>query len=295
MATENPPVVFTPASQQRSLVESFREVFAYRGYVGYLVKRDLRTNYLQTYLGWIWSLAQPLLTLAIYSIVFGYILQVNRGTASPTGLDNFPAFLFAALIVWGFFRQSANGTMNAFAGSMTLRKKLYFPPVVPSLARTLTNSVELIPEVMMLMVFYITLWAIGGPRTVGITWLAIIPIIIMVGLFGMGVGLFMAVPNVRYGDVSMLFNVFIRLYFYLTPIIWPLSVAQKRFGNRPMLLNIVTWSPATQFVEASRDVLYRLQMPSLNSWVYLFVISTAMFFGGWTRFHRRAGKAAEGQ
>ncbi len=294
MATENPPIVFSAASQSRSLSESMREVWNYRGYIAYLVKKDLRTNYLRTYLGWIWSLAEPLLTLAIYSFVFGYILDVSRGAASPTGLTNFPAFLFAALVFWGFFRQSANSTMNAFAGSLSLRKKLFFPPAAPSIAKVLSKSIEMIPEILMLMAFYLLLWGITGIRTLSITWIAMAPLLVLVMLFGSGVGFWMAVPNSRYGDIGMLFNVFLRLYFYVTPIIWPLSIIDGRLKN-PIINGIARWSPMTQVVEASRDSIYRLQWPSLNSWLYLIVISTVTFVTGWMRFHRTAGKAAEGQ
>ncbi len=294
MAIENPPIVFTAASQQRNLVDSFREVWEYRGYIGYLAKRELRTNSLKTYLGWIWSLVEPLMTLAIYSLVFGYILDTTRGAASPTGLENFPAFLFAALVYWGFFRQTANSTMVAFSGSLNLRKKLYFPPAAPSIARVISKTIEMVPEILMLMAFYLLLWGITGIRTVGPTWIIMAPLLVLVCLLGTGVGLWLAVPNSRFGDIGMLFNVFLRLYFYITPIIWPLEIIDGRITN-PIIRGIAIWSPLTQVVEAARDGIYRLQWPSLGTWLYLVVISTGTFVTGWIRFHRSAGKAAEGQ
>ncbi len=298
MATENPPIIFTPASQQRGLAESFREIWDYRGYISYLTKKDLRTNYLKTYLGWIWSLAEPLVTLAIYSLVFGYIMVVERGGDSPTGLNNFPAFLFAALVFWSFFRQSSTSVMNSFSGSLNLRKKLYFPPAAPPIAKVLSKSFELLPEVAMLMVFYLILWGTTGIRTVGPTWIVLLPLMLLTMIFGSGVGFLMAVPNARYGDVGMLFQLALRLGFYITPIIWSLSDFERRFGEggeRPWLLDVVRWSPLTQIVEASRDGIYRLQWPSATTWIYLVVVSFGTFLWGWTRFHRAAGKAAEGQ
>ena len=284
---ETPVVVFSPTGRQRSLIGSMREVWDFRPFVAYLTKRELRTMYNRSYLGWLWSLINPLIVLLIYWFVFGRILSIDRGAPSPTGLDSFAHFLMSGLILWNLFSQVSNGYLQAFQLSVNLRKKLYFPPSSHGIARTLVKMVDSGLELVVLCLFYLA-WT-----NVGITFVLVPVMMVLAAVMGMGIGMLLAVPNVRYRDVGYLYSLFLRLFFYLTPIIWPYQLIDGRIGV-PAVRIIATWNPLAKLIEANRTVTYRLEWPDPVDMLYLVVVSVGIFVLGWSSFHKRAIRATEG-
>lgn len=287
MTTETPTVVFSPTGRQRSFIGSMQEVWQYRPFVTYLTKRELRTMYNRSYLGWLWSLINPIIVLLIYWFVFGRILTIDRGAPSPTGLDSFAHFLMSGLILWNLFSQVSNGYLQAFQLSVTLRKKLYFPPSAHGVARTLVKVVESGLELIVLAVFYLA-WG-----NVGITFVLVPVMMVLAAVMGMGVGMLLAVPNVRFRDVGYLYSLSLRLFFYLTPIIWPYELIQSRIGV-PLVRFIAEWNPLAKLIQANRDITYNLQWPDPVDMAYLVVAAAVLFVSGWRSFHKRAIKATEG-
>lgn len=294
MSEETPTIVFSPTGRKRSSIGAAQELWEFREFVSYLTKRELRTMYNRSYLGWLWSLINPILVLIIYWFVFGTILTISRGSASPTGLDSFAHFLMSGLILWNLFNQTSNGYLQAFQLSVTLRKKLYFPPSAHGVARTQVKMVESGLELVVLTVFYLA-WG-----NFGITFILVPFMMLLAAMYGMGVGMLLAVPNVRYRDVGYLYALFLRLFFYLTPVIWPYELInptnpdkQSRIGIAPIRF-VAQWNPMAILIEANRDITYRLRWPNPVHMVYLTVTSTLVLLLGWRTFNRRAIKATEG-
>ena len=94
--------VFSADSAATTVGASIREVWAFRGFISYMTRRNLRTTYLRSYLGWIWSLLNPIAEVAIYSLVFGVLLNVGRAVPdAPGGFSSFPHFLMSGIAIWG--------------------------------------------------------------------------------------------------------------------------------------------------------------------------------------------------
>ena len=290
MATESPQhhITFTPAGRSGSTLSAIRELWDFRGYIFYLTRRDLRTKYNRSLLGWIWSILNPLVTLAIYSLVFGVILLVDRNIGvSPTGLQSFPHFLFSGLIVWQLFNQTSMNVMSGFTSAIVLRRKLYFPPAAPAISKALVNLVDSSIELLVLAAFYI----IAG--NFGITFVFVPVLMIVAVIFGLGVGLLLAVANVRYRDVGYIYTLFMRLFFYITPIIWPFQMIEDRIGNRWVKL-AAEFNPLAKLIDVCRTVTYSLAWPNLFDLAYLAGVGTVLTVVGWTVFNRSAADAAEG-
>ncbi|MGI9601485.1 MAG: ABC transporter permease [Acidimicrobiales bacterium] len=286
-SSETPVIVFSPTGRQRGILGSAREVWEYRGFIEYLTKRELKTMYNRSYLGWLWSLINPIIVLAIYWFVFGQILSIDRGAPSPTGLDSFAHFLMSGLILWNLFSQVSNGYLQAFQQSVALRKKLYFPPSAHGVARTIVKVIESSLELLVLVIFYVAF------DNFGVTFILVPVMMLLAAVYGMGVGMLLAVPNVRYRDVGYLYSLALRLFFYLTPIIWPYELIQSRI-DVPLIRFIAEWNPLAKLIEANRDITYRLQWPDPGDMIYLVVSSTLLFLLGWRSFHKRSIKATEG-
>ena len=110
---EGTETVWSASSASTTVFASMRETWRYRGFIGYMTRRHLRVTYLRSYLGWIWSLLNPIAEVAIYTFVFGTLLGVNRAVPdAPNGFNSFPHFLLAGLAVWGFYRSVSGKVLN---------------------------------------------------------------------------------------------------------------------------------------------------------------------------------------
>src|SRR5688572_16553326 len=118
------------------MLTATQELWDYRALVMNLTNREVKSQFKMTFLGNLWALINPLLTLAVYSLVFGYFLSFHRNTpeAWASGLQSFPLYLFCALMMWWLFNRVAIGATSAFTSMGSLLRKVYFPPSAPIVA-----------------------------------------------------------------------------------------------------------------------------------------------------------------
>ena len=281
-------VIFTSDTENQTVRASATEAWKFRSFISYLTKRELRTTYLRSYLGWLWSLINPIAEIAIYSLVFGVILAGDRRLPdAPDGFSSFPHYLMSGMVIWNFYRGTSSKVLNNFASTVKLRRKLYFPPVAPAIAQALTVTVKTSLEIAVLIAFY----ALFGH--ISITALIVIPIALLSMLTGLGVGLMLSVANMRYRDVGYLYSIFLRLFFYLIPIIWPLEFAEERISIG-WLASAVRWNPFAKMVSISRDGTYLLRWPPFADVLYVGAWSIGLLLIGWTVFARSSADVAEG-
>ncbi len=281
--------VFSSGSANTTVFASMREAWHYRGFIAYMTKRDLRTTYMRSYLGWVWSLLNPIFEVAIYSLVFGVLLNVSRDVPdAPGGFNSFPHFLLAGIAVWGFFRTISGKILNGFANTVRLRRKLYFPPVAAALSTALSTLVEAFILIIVVVGFY----AVFGHLSIHAVIL--VPAALFTAISGIGVGLALAVVNSRYKDVSYLYAVVLRLSFYTLPIIWPIEAAVNRFGDNRLLQVVIGENPFAKMIEFGRSGILFQRWPPLIDWLYLSGFSLLMLYAGWAIFARSSADVAEG-
>jgi len=280
--------VFSADAANTSVLASAREAWKFRGFIMYMTKRDLRTTYLRSYLGWIWSLLNPIAEVAIYSLVFGVLLGINRDIPdAPNGFNSFPHFLMSGIATWGFFRMISSKVLSNFTSTVRLRRKLYFPPV----AAALSTAMSTIVEASMLLVVVAVFFGLWGHLSIHA--ILLLPAALFAASSGLGVGLALSVANSKYRDVSYLYTIVLRLGFYMLPLIWPLQTAKNRF-DVPWLQTIVINNPFAKMIEFGRSGLLYMRWPPLGDWIYLSVFSAAMLLLGWTVFARSSADVAEG-
>jgi ABC-2 type transport system permease protein len=262
------------------------EIWTYRGLIGNFAQRELRGKYKGSALGQLWSLLNPLATLAIYSLVFGIFLRVPPPVAGNGHLKNFAIYLFTALVAWNFFNAIVTGAIGALVGAGPLLKKIYFPPFAPVLGGAAATLYQAGIEIGLLVVVMIVV------QNVSFTFLFLPLLLALLALFGLGLGLILARLNVRYRDVSYLVSIVLNLMFYGTPIIYPLTIVPVSKNGWP-LRRIIELNPLTQFVEAFRDVVYDLKVPSAGRLLTLVIVSVVVFLVGFTFFERGSRDVAE--
>lgn len=262
------------------------ELWSYRGLISNLARRELKSKYKRSFLGWLWSLLNPTLTLLIYTLVFGSFLRIPPPVAGNGHMKSFALFLFAALVVWNCFNGVVTGAMAALTGAGPLLKKVYFPPACPAIANALTVLNQAAIEVGILVVVMIVV------SNASWVFLFFPVILILLVLFALGLGLVLSIGNVYFRDVGYLVGVALQMLFYATPIIYTLDIVPARVGPLPALA-LIKWNPLTQFVGASQSIFYLLEAPSLKVMTYLVVVSLGSLGLGLWIFERTSGNVAE--
>lgn len=248
--------------------------------------RETKGKYKGSVLGSFWSLLNPLATLAIYSIVFGFFLRFPIPPAGNGTLQNFTLHLFAGLVVWNFFNSIVLGSIQALVSSGSLLRKIYFPPFTPVVGSSLSVLTQTGIEFGLLLAILAVLGNISW------TFLIVPVMLVFLYAFSLGVGLFLAMVNARFRDVGYLVTVMMNFLFYSAPIIYPISLVQDRYAEYPWL-HIYEYNPLTVFVESFRDATWSLQVPPLWMLVYQVVVGFGTLALGWHFFQKRAPDVSE--
>lgn len=268
-------------------MSSLTTVWNYRTWILNLTRRELTSRYKRSVLGWMWSLINPAATLAIYAVVFGTFLKIQPPVAGNGHTQVFAIYLFIGLVVWNFFNAVVNGSMLALQASGGMLTKVYFPPESPAIANMLSAAFQLLIETTILVVVLIV---VGN-----VSWVfVLLPLVfVMLAVMSTGMGLYVSVYNIVYRDVAYLVSIFMQVLFYMTPIVYPLSMVPEKIGPVPIRWIIENLNPVAAFVDSTRALLYGLYVPPLKEWLVMAAWSLGIFLIGWWTFNRRAALLIE--
>lgn len=232
MSIENGASLVRVSSREplfRGFVPAVRSVLAYRELLLNLVRQQLRVKYKNSILGFLWSLLRPLFLLGIYFLVFGLFLQ------SP--VPNFAFYLFAGLMAWDLFASTLSAATVSIVGNAGLIKKVYFPREILPLAAIGAGLFHFFLQLLMLLsVLLIFRFDFVGPN------LLLLPVALLaLVLFLTGMSLLLSAANVYLRDVQYLLEIFLLLWFWLTPIVYPVAFAVPLLSQRSFLgVNLFT-------------------------------------------------------
>jgi len=189
------------------------ELWEYRDLLYFLVWRDVKVRYKQTVLGSAWAIIQPLLTMVVFSLVFGRLAKI------PSDGVPYPIFSYAALVPWTFFANGLRHASTSLAESSNLIKKVYFPRLAIPLAVMLSGAVDFALAFLVLlamMAYY------GVMPTMNVLWL---PLLLLLSLItALGAGLWFSATNVQFRDVRYTVPFVIQFWLFATPIAYPSSL-----------------------------------------------------------------------
>ena len=234
---EEPLVTIEPAAGWLAL--RLRDVWAYRELLYFMMWRDVKVRYKQTLLGVLWVVLQPLFMMLVFTLFFGRLAGLQSD-----GLP-YELFAYAGLLPWTYFSAAANASSNSMVNNSGLITKVYFPRLIVPAAPVGAALVDLAISfgVLALLMLY---WGVTP------TWrLLLLPglVLLLVGLT-LGFGMWMAALNVKYRDIRLALPFLIQVWFFASPIIYPLSIVPERW-RWLMALN-----PMTGIIEGFRAVLY---------------------------------------
>lgn len=253
-----------------------------------LTLRELRGKYKRSVLGWTWSLLNPLATMVIFTLVFAYFLKVKVPPGNPSGIRPFAFFLLSGLLPWNFLSNGMSGSMGALIGNSNLIKKVFFPREVLVASNVASWVVSFLLE---LAVLAAALLATGH---FVLPWLVPVLVIVLIQtLFVVGLGLLLSVLNVYFRDVQHLIGIVLQIWFYATPIVYPINVVQDALAKHPVLFTLYKLNPMVRFVGAYHNCLYDLRLPGWQDLTYITVSAAVMLAVGVIVFVRLEPKLAE--
>jgi ABC-type polysaccharide/polyol phosphate export permease len=273
-------------------MESLADLSQSRDLLVNLTLRELRGKYKRSVLGWTWSLVNPIAQVAIFSLVFGVLLKIQIPDGHPSGLHSFPVFLFCGVLPFNFLSNGLNGGMFTLLGNAGLIKKVYFRREILIVSTVMSFVVTFAIELAVLMVFIMALGSFVLP------WLPmVVLLLVLLTLYTIGIGLLFSVLNVYFRDMQYLVAIGLQLWFYATPIIYPLSrvPGTKTYGSHTIPIRAIYTiiNPMVSFVECFRAVLYDRRWPPMNMLGYAALWAVVMLWIGAVVFRHFEPRLAE--
>jgi len=234
-----------------------------------LTMREVRGKYKRSVLGQTWSLLNPIASLAIYTVVFGFVLRAQPPPGEPSGIDIFTLWLACALLPWNFFANTVTGGMNALLGNANLVQKVYFPRYTLIVSNMLAGLVTFGFELLVLAVI-----AVLCGSQVWIWIPLVIVFVVFLALFGLGIGLMLSIANVYFRDTAQFVGIGMQVWFYATPIVYPVTlIAAQQLkweaeGRNIPLVWLYSLNPMERFVTIFRNLLYDNRLPAWGDMGY---------------------------
>lgn len=204
----------------------FKELWSYRDLFLLLIRRDFLARYRQTILGPAWYLIQPLITVGVFTVIFGRFAGIST--------DGLPQFLFyqCGLLGFSIASQTFSGTATSFTANAAIYGKVYFPRLIPPFAVCVVQLVPFVIQSLSLAGFwlYFRFFTESGAHLTVTPYAWLFPLIVVhVLAFGLGLGLFFSALTAKYRDLSHLVPFIVQIWMYVSPVIYPLSEVPPRW------------------------------------------------------------------
>jgi len=256
-------------AERRKLFD-FRELWSYKELFYFFTWRDIKIKYKQTALGFLWAVLQPLLMMIIFTLFFGRALSV------PSQNLPYPVFVFSGLLLWNIFSSGLTSSSNSMVNNAQIIKKIYFPRLVIPASSIL---VSLFDFLMAFVLFLPLLLFYKQPVSFSALWSWPAALLICI-IATLGPGTMLAALNVKYRDFRYVIPFLVQVLFFLTPVIYPVSMLKY-----PVLQYIIVLSPMYASIELFRYPLVGIEL-NLTFLMLSIISSFVMLFVGLIYFKR---------
>lgn len=224
----------------KAFLEEFKK---YQDLLKLLVVKNIKLKYRRSFLGYVWSVLNPLLTMIVMAIVFSTMFSRN--------IENFPVYLFCGQLLFNFMNQSTHQAISSITGSAALLKKTYVPKYIFTVARITSGMVDLLFSMGALVIVIIATKA-------HFTWYMLLSplVVLQLYIFCIGLGLFLAQANVFFRDIQYIYNAVTTAWMYLTPIFYPVDALSDN-----VVWFIKHFNPMYFYVGQFRDLVYMGRLP----------------------------------
>lgn len=245
-----------------------KELYDYRELTWVLALKEIKIRYKQTLIGGLWAIIVPLLTMLIFTVFFGQMLDV------PSDGVPYPIFSYSGLLLWTYFTISMTISSNSLVANSHLVTKVYFPRLIIPISSTLIGILDYtVASIVLfgLMVHYTLFPSLS---------ILLLPVILFfTWMLATGIGFWLSAIMVKYRDVKFIVPFFTSLFIYITPVIYPISAV----GNYKWIL---MFNPMAGLIEAHRSILLGHQVVDLNLFFISIALSLIIFLSGAMYFQK---------
>ncbi len=218
---------------------NFGDLWRYRELLYFLTWRDVKVRYKQTLLGAAWAILQPLLTMLIFTFLFGRLAGIKSDDIP------YPAFSYAGLLIWIFFSNAVTNSGNSLVGSANLITKIYFPRMIVPAAAVAAGLVDLglafILQIVLMLYYRL-------PITPGLLMIPVL--VLMVTALAFAIGTWFSALNVKYRDIRYAIPFLMQLWMFASPVIYPLNMLPRKWQW------VLTLNPLTGIIQNFRIALF---------------------------------------
>lgn len=254
---------------KREFSLAFKEFWLFRELFYFFVWRDVKIRYKQTLLGVAWVVLQPVLTMLLFSLIFGRLSSFSNG-------QNYPLFVLCGLVPWFFFSNGITSAANSLVNEGNLIKKTYFPRLLVPLAKIGGGALDFgigILILLMMMAYY------GHSPSLSCLLLPLICLFLLVTT--VGIGILFAALNVLYRDIKHIVPFLTQIWLFLTPVVYPFSFIPDTWKN------IYALNPMVGVIESFRWMVLGTSDISLSLLLLSLGSSLTFLAVGYSYFHKK--------
>jgi lipopolysaccharide transport system permease protein len=262
MAMINPIVITPPKNIE---FPNLKEVWGFKDLLYFLVKRDLKVRFQQTFIGVLWIVLQPLIQMLIFYVIFGILIKV------PTNGIPYPVFYLSGFVIWQLFSQVVNSSAYSLLGNVGIITKAYFPRLTLPLSTTIGAIIDYLVSFSVLLVF---LLANHYPIT---SRYLLLPFLVLLTLiFSLGVGLLFGALMVVFRDTKNLLAFILQIWMFITPIMYPITIVPEKYRIVFYLNPLTGLITAFRWVVLSTDILPTARYFAVSSVVAILCLLIGM-------------------
>lgn len=273
-----------------TLKQYAKNAYKYRYLMQEIVRKNVKLQYRNSFLGIFWTMLQPFLTMLVLLFIFTKVFG-----KSSDGVVCYPVYLLTGRLLYEFFTQSTTRAMRSIRNSASVLKKVYVPkyiyPISNVFSTFVTFCISLIVLVLVLGYFLIKNHYTFQYPDLHLSWyvlLCFVPIILLC-IFSTGVGLILSVLNVYFKDIEYIYSVVTMMLFYVTPVMYSLNTLHKS-GVNTIVMKILMLNPLYSIIEMFRSCVLYSTMWNWNHFLYALGISLVSLVVGLWIFYKNQDK-----
>ncbi|KGQ33303.1 ABC transporter [Gallibacterium genomosp. 2] len=253
----------------KSMLYKIKELYDFNELLKQLIIRDIKLKYRRSYLGYLWSLLNPLMLMIVLVIIFSNLFRFD--------IPNFPLYLISGQVLFNFMIEATNMSVYSIIGNAALLKKTYVPKYIFTLSKVGSSLVNLIFSLGALILVMIYTNA-----TFSISLLFFPIILLQLFIFCLGLGIFLAAATVFFRDIQYLWGVFTSMWMYMTPLFYPVSIIPSEYQELYKNINPMYW-----YIEQFRDIVLYSKIPSFENVLIGLFFSLLVLIGSVIYFNKK--------
>ena len=254
------------------LRQLLRSLWIYRSFILGAVKREFESKYVKSIFGFLWVVLEPLSMILVYTLIFSSVMR-----ARLPGLEDgwsYSIYLCAGILSWGYFADTLNRCQNLFLSNASLLKKTNFPRATLPVVILLSTTINFLIISSMLMIFLFII-----DRLPGVELLYFIPLLVLQQTFALGLGVLTGTLNVFIRDVSKIVGIVLLFWFWITPIVYPISIVPEQ-----VQILLTTFNPMAGLINFYQAILLQQTLPEATTLLPLIVLAFIFMVAGYWVF-----------